>query len=59
MLEIILEAIKSSVKDSVISSINTDNKILHHLKQNPTSAIIKCNLKMHQYTVQKYATFLW
>ena len=39
MLEIILKTIKSSVNNSVISSVNTEDKILEHLKQNPKFTI--------------------
>ena len=39
MLEIILKTIKSSVNNSVISSVNTEDKILKYLKQNPKFTI--------------------
>jgi Fic family protein len=39
MLEIILKTIKSSVNNSVISSVNTEDKILEYLKQNPKFTI--------------------
>lgn len=31
--------LKSSVNNSVISSVNTEDRILHHLKQNSTTTI--------------------
>jgi len=39
MLEIILKSIKSSVNYSVKSSVNTEDKILQHFKQNPRTTI--------------------
>ena len=39
MLEVIFDAIKSSVKSSAVSSVNTEGKILSLLKQNPRYTI--------------------
>jgi len=39
MLEIILTTVRSSVKDSGISSVNTEDKILSYFKAHPTATI--------------------
>jgi ATP-dependent DNA helicase RecG len=39
MLEVILESIRGSVKSSEYSSVNTDEKILNFLQNNPTGTI--------------------
>ena len=39
VLEVILMTIKSSVKSSDKSSVNTEEKILHYLRENPTGTI--------------------
>lgn len=50
MLEVILETVQSSVKGSVKSSVNTDDKILAHLRNNPTATIKELALALELTT---------